>query len=82
MAEIEVSRDGAIQTITLNRPKKLNAFTRTLHQELQGALEQGSDLAFKTDRGQLTARHSGTKANHAPNEDGDKSGGRNGGIQR
>jgi 2-(1,2-epoxy-1,2-dihydrophenyl)acetyl-CoA isomerase len=43
MAEVEVSRDGAIQTITLNRPEKLNAFTSTLHAELQGALEQARD---------------------------------------
>ena len=43
MAEIEVSRDGAVQTITLNRPDKLNAFTRTLHEELQAALEVARD---------------------------------------
>lgn len=39
MAEVEVSRDGAVQTITLNRPDKLNAFTRGVHEELQKALE-------------------------------------------
>jgi 2-(1,2-epoxy-1,2-dihydrophenyl)acetyl-CoA isomerase len=43
MAEVEVSRDGAVQTITLNRPDKLNAFTRTLHGELQQALEEARD---------------------------------------
>jgi 2-(1,2-epoxy-1,2-dihydrophenyl)acetyl-CoA isomerase len=43
MAEVEVGRQGAVQTITLNRPDKLNAFTRTLHEELQGALEVARD---------------------------------------
>jgi 2-(1,2-epoxy-1,2-dihydrophenyl)acetyl-CoA isomerase len=43
MAEVEVSRDGAVQTITLNRPDKLNAFTRALHGELQQALETARD---------------------------------------
>ena len=43
MAEVEVSRDGAVQTITLNRPDKLNAFTRALHGELQAALEEARD---------------------------------------
>lgn len=43
MAEVEVSRQGAVQTITLNRPDKLNAFTRTLHGELTSALEAAAD---------------------------------------
>ncbi|HEY8107574.1 MAG TPA: enoyl-CoA hydratase-related protein [Gaiellaceae bacterium] len=43
MSEVEVSRDGAVQTITLNRPDKLNAFTRGVHQELQAALEAARD---------------------------------------
>jgi 2-(1,2-epoxy-1,2-dihydrophenyl)acetyl-CoA isomerase len=43
MGEIDVGRDGAVQTITLNRPEKLNAFTRTLHEELQAALEVARD---------------------------------------
>jgi 2-(1,2-epoxy-1,2-dihydrophenyl)acetyl-CoA isomerase len=45
--EIEVSREGAVQTITLNRPDKLNAFTQTLHIELQKALEQARDPAVR-----------------------------------
>ena len=44
MAEVEVARNGAVQTITLNRPEKLNAFTQTLHAELQDALEQARVL--------------------------------------
>jgi 2-(1,2-epoxy-1,2-dihydrophenyl)acetyl-CoA isomerase len=43
MAEVEVSHDGSVQTITLNRPDKLNAFTRALHGELQAALEEARD---------------------------------------
>jgi len=43
MAEVEVTRDGAVQTITLNRPEKMNAFTRGLHGELRGALKQARD---------------------------------------
>ena len=39
MAEVELSRDGAVQTITLNRPDKLNAFTRAVHDGLREALE-------------------------------------------
>lgn len=47
MAEVEVGRDGGVQTITLNRPEKLNAFTQTLHRELQAALEEARDPAVR-----------------------------------
>ena len=47
MAEVEVAREGAVQTITLNRPDKLNAFTRSLHEELQEALEEARDPAVR-----------------------------------
>jgi 2-(1,2-epoxy-1,2-dihydrophenyl)acetyl-CoA isomerase len=47
MAEVETAREGAVQTITLNRPEKLNAFTRTLHAELQEALEAARDPAIR-----------------------------------
>ncbi|MGH3051295.1 MAG: enoyl-CoA hydratase-related protein, partial [Gaiellaceae bacterium] len=43
MAEVEVSRDGAVETIALNRPDKLNAFTRQLHAELLEALKAARD---------------------------------------
>jgi 2-(1,2-epoxy-1,2-dihydrophenyl)acetyl-CoA isomerase len=43
VAEVETTRDGSVLTVTLNRPEKLNAFTRTLHEELQAALEAARD---------------------------------------
>jgi 2-(1,2-epoxy-1,2-dihydrophenyl)acetyl-CoA isomerase len=43
MAEVEVTRDGAVQTITLNRPEVLNAFNRALHAALNDALKQARD---------------------------------------
>jgi 2-(1,2-epoxy-1,2-dihydrophenyl)acetyl-CoA isomerase len=43
MAEVEVTRDGAVQTITLNRPDVLNAFNRALHKALREALKEARD---------------------------------------
>jgi 2-(1,2-epoxy-1,2-dihydrophenyl)acetyl-CoA isomerase len=43
MAEVEVTRDGAVQTITLNRPDVLNAFNRALHASLRDALKDARD---------------------------------------
>jgi 2-(1,2-epoxy-1,2-dihydrophenyl)acetyl-CoA isomerase len=43
MAEVEVTRAGAVQTITLNRPEVLNAFNRALHQALREALKEARD---------------------------------------
>ena len=43
MAEVEVTRDGAVQTITLNRPEVLNAFDRALHDALRAALKGARD---------------------------------------
>jgi len=44
MAEVETTRDGAVLTITLNRPDVLNAFNAALHRALAGALkEAGAD---------------------------------------
>jgi 2-(1,2-epoxy-1,2-dihydrophenyl)acetyl-CoA isomerase len=43
MAEVEVTRDGAVQTITLNRPDVLNAFNRALHSALREALKEARD---------------------------------------
>jgi 2-(1,2-epoxy-1,2-dihydrophenyl)acetyl-CoA isomerase len=39
MAEVETALDGAVLTITLNRPDVLNAFTRETHRQLLGALK-------------------------------------------
>ena len=43
MAEVETSRDGAVLTITLNRPDLLNAFDRAMHEALAGALKEARD---------------------------------------
>jgi 2-(1,2-epoxy-1,2-dihydrophenyl)acetyl-CoA isomerase len=43
MAEVEATRDGSVQTITLNRPEKLNAFTLGVHEGLQAALEEARE---------------------------------------
>src|SRR5690348_12605075 len=43
MAEVEITRDGAVQTITLNRPDKMNAFNRALHAALKEALREARD---------------------------------------
>ncbi len=40
MAEVETSREGAVLTITLNRPEKLNAFDAAMHQLLAAALKE------------------------------------------
>src|SRR5262245_12744047 len=42
MAEVETSRDGAVLTITLNRPDVLNAFDVAMHYALAGALEEAA----------------------------------------
>src|SRR6266536_794417 len=40
MAEVETSREGAVLTITLNRPEVLNAFTAEMHHQLVGAFKE------------------------------------------
>src|SRR6266508_3780131 len=46
MAEVETSRDGAVLTITLNRPDVLNAFNTEMHRALAAALKEarGADV--------------------------------------
>src|SRR5215470_2991696 len=40
MAEVETARDGAVLTITLNRPDVLNAFNARMHYALGDALSE------------------------------------------
>jgi 2-(1,2-epoxy-1,2-dihydrophenyl)acetyl-CoA isomerase len=47
MAEVEVSRAGAVQTITLNRPEVMNAFNGALHAGLSDALKEARDTAVR-----------------------------------
>jgi 2-(1,2-epoxy-1,2-dihydrophenyl)acetyl-CoA isomerase len=42
MSTVETAREGAVLTITLNRPDKLNAFTREMHGDLQTALGEAA----------------------------------------
>jgi 2-(1,2-epoxy-1,2-dihydrophenyl)acetyl-CoA isomerase len=46
MPEVEVSREGAVLTITLNRPDVLNAINQAVHEGLREALRQarGDDI--------------------------------------
>jgi 2-(1,2-epoxy-1,2-dihydrophenyl)acetyl-CoA isomerase len=43
VAEVETSRDGAVLTITLNRPDVLNAFNAAMHKTLAAALKEARD---------------------------------------
>ncbi|MGH3110366.1 MAG: enoyl-CoA hydratase-related protein [Gaiellaceae bacterium] len=43
MAEVLTAREGAVLTITLNRPEVFNAFNRALHAALAEALEEAAD---------------------------------------
>ncbi len=43
MAEVETQRDGAVLTITLNRPDVLNAFNGAMHKALNAALKEARD---------------------------------------
>jgi 2-(1,2-epoxy-1,2-dihydrophenyl)acetyl-CoA isomerase len=43
MAEVETSRDGAVLTITMNRPDVLNAFNSEMHRALAAALKDARD---------------------------------------
>ena len=47
MADVETTRDGAVLTITLNRPDVLNAFNRALHAGLRDALRQARDVEVR-----------------------------------
>ena len=45
--EVLTSRDGAVLTITLNRPEVYNAFNRALHAALHEALTEAQDPAIR-----------------------------------
>jgi 2-(1,2-epoxy-1,2-dihydrophenyl)acetyl-CoA isomerase len=47
MAEVEVAHDGAVLTITLNRPDVLNALNTAMHQGLFDALERAKDASVR-----------------------------------
>ena len=47
MPEVETSRDGAVLTITLNRPDVLNAFNTSMHAALRAALEEAADASVR-----------------------------------
>ena len=43
MPEVLTAREGAVLTITLNRPDVFNAFNAALHAGLHAALEEAAD---------------------------------------
>jgi 2-(1,2-epoxy-1,2-dihydrophenyl)acetyl-CoA isomerase len=47
MAEVEVTRDGGVLTLTLNRPDVLNAFNTSLHKAFQAALKEATDPSVR-----------------------------------
>jgi 2-(1,2-epoxy-1,2-dihydrophenyl)acetyl-CoA isomerase len=47
MSEVLTGRDGAVLTITLNRPDVFNAFNSALHAALQEALAEAADPAVR-----------------------------------
>jgi 2-(1,2-epoxy-1,2-dihydrophenyl)acetyl-CoA isomerase len=47
MAEVEVTREGAVLTIVLNRPDKLNAINRAVHAGLRDGLREARDAEVR-----------------------------------
>jgi 2-(1,2-epoxy-1,2-dihydrophenyl)acetyl-CoA isomerase len=47
MADVEVTRDGSVLTITLNRPEVLNALNRSVHQGIFDALTRAQDPSVR-----------------------------------
>jgi 2-(1,2-epoxy-1,2-dihydrophenyl)acetyl-CoA isomerase len=48
MAEVEVTRDGAVLTLTLNRPDVLNAINGAVHRGIAAGLKQARDPEVRT----------------------------------
>jgi len=47
MAEVETTRDGAVLTIALNRPDKLNAFDAAMHEAFAATLKRAADAEVR-----------------------------------
>jgi 2-(1,2-epoxy-1,2-dihydrophenyl)acetyl-CoA isomerase len=47
MADVEVTRDGGVLTIRLNRPDVLNALNRSMHEGIHAALEEAQDPSVR-----------------------------------
>ncbi len=47
MAEVEVTRDGGVLTLTLNRPDVLNAFDTSLHKAFLAGLKEAGDASVR-----------------------------------
>jgi 2-(1,2-epoxy-1,2-dihydrophenyl)acetyl-CoA isomerase len=45
--EVEVTRDGAVLTITLNRPEVLNALNKAVHDGIYAGLEEAKDPSIR-----------------------------------
>src|ERR1044072_5630922 len=70
--EVLTSRDGAVLTITFNRPEVYNAFNRDLHAALQEALTEAGDAPAR--RGVVTGAGKGFCAGQDRKEFGEVSG--------
>ena len=47
MAEVEITRDGSVLTITLNRPDVLNALNKAMHDGIYTGLERAKDSSVR-----------------------------------
>src|SRR2546423_475602 len=55
MAEVEVTRDGAVLTLTLNRPDVLNAINGAVHRGIAAGLRQARAFEWMTSNRKLSA---------------------------